>query len=160
VGFALGGDRSHFWRLSARENLAFFTALHGQSGSEAVHSIERVLGIVHLEEDADRPVREYSTGMRQRLSVARGLLGQPRLLLMDEPTSGVSIEDKFQVMDTLVRVLKEGDITTIFVEHDMEVIQRYGERVLVFDTGRVIADGEPEQVFSDPEVKKTLLGQG
>ena len=79
---------------------------------------------------------------------------------MDEPTSGVSIEDKFQVMDTLVKVLKEGDITTIFVEHDMEVIQRYGERMLVFDTGRVMADGEPTQVLSAPEIKKTLLGHG
>ena len=77
---------------------------------------------------------------------------------MDEPTSGVSIEDKFQVMDTLVAVLREGDITTIFVEHDMDVVQRYGKRVLVFDTGRVVADGEPESVLAQPEVRRAVLG--
>jgi branched-chain amino acid transport system ATP-binding protein len=83
---------------------------------------------------------------------------KPKILLMDEPTSGVSIEEKFQVMDTLVKVLQQGDITTIFVEHDMEVVQRYSERVIVFDTGRVIADGEPEKVMADPEVVRAVLG--
>ena len=78
---------------------------------------------------------------------------------MDEPTSGVSVEDKFQVMDTLVEVLRQGNITTIFVEHDMEVVQRYSRRVLGFDTGRVIADGEPEGVLAEPEVRKAVLGR-
>ena len=61
-------------------------------------------------------------------------------------------------MDTLVKVLQQSDITAIFVEHDMEVIERYSERVLVFGTGRVIADGAPEQVLASPEVKETVLG--
>lgn len=78
---------------------------------------------------------------------------------MDEPTSGVSIEDKFQIMETLMRVLQQSAITTIFVEHDMEVVQRYGRRVLVFDNGRVIADGDPASVLADPEVRKAVLGR-
>ncbi|MEE9568806.1 MAG: ABC transporter ATP-binding protein, partial [Candidatus Binatia bacterium] len=83
----------------------------------------------------------------------------PELLFMDEPTSGVSIEDKFEVMDTLVKVLEESDITTIFVEHDMEVVQRYAKRVLVFHDGRIIADDTPKNVLDDPEVKRTVLGK-
>ena len=137
---------SNFWKPMYRDTWK----------SEALETLERF----GLDDYANRAVSELPQGGRKLLDIALSFALKPRLLLMDEPTSGVSIEDKFQVMDTLVRVLKEGDITTIFVEHDMEVIQRYGERVLVFDTGRVIADGEPEQVFSDPEVKKTLLGQG
>jgi branched-chain amino acid transport system ATP-binding protein len=78
---------------------------------------------------------------------------------MDEPTSGVSIEDKFQVMDTLVTVLQQSDITTIFVEHDMDVVQRYSQRVLVFNDGKVIADGPPASVLTYPEVRKVVLGQ-
>jgi branched-chain amino acid transport system ATP-binding protein len=62
-------------------------------------------------------------------------------------------------MDTLVRVLQQADITTLFVEHDMEVVQRYGRRVLVFDNGRVIADGDPASVLADAEVRKTVLGR-
>ena len=143
---AAANESSNFWKPMYRDNWK----------SEALVTLERF----GLEDYADRAVSELPQGGRKLLDIALSFALNPKLLLMDEPTSGVSIEDKFQVMDTLVRVLKEGDITTIFVEHDMEVIQRYGERVLVFDTGRVIADGEPEQVFSDPEVKKTLLGQG
>ncbi|MBI4242381.1 MAG: hypothetical protein HY613_11765 [Candidatus Rokubacteria bacterium] len=57
-----------------------------------------------------------------------------------------------------MKVLQQSDITTIFVEHDMEVVQRYGRRVLVFDNGQVIADGKPESVLADPEVRKAVLG--
>ena len=143
---AAANQSSNFWKPMYRDTWK----------SEALETLERF----GLDDYANRAVSELPQGGRKLLDIALSFALNPKLLLMDEPTSGVSIEDKFQVMDTLVRVLKEGDITTIFVEHDMEVIQRYGERVLVFDTGRVIADGEPEQVFSDPEVKKTLLGQG
>ncbi|MFQ5520596.1 MAG: ABC transporter ATP-binding protein [Candidatus Methylomirabilia bacterium] len=108
---------------------------------------------------ADRPVSELPEGGRKLLDIALSFALKPQLLLMDEPTSGVSIEDKFQVMDTLVKVLQQSDITTIFVEHDMEVVQRYGRRVLVFDNGRVIADGKPESVLADADVRKAVLGR-
>jgi len=143
---AAANESSNFWKPIYRDTWK----------SEALEILERF----GLAEYANRAVSELPQGGRKLLDIALSFALNPKLLLMDEPTSGVSIEDKFQVMDTLVKVLKEGDITTIFVEHDMEVIQRYGERMLVFDTGRVMADGEPEQVLSDPEIKKTLLGHG
>ena len=143
---AAANESSNFWKPIYRDTWK----------SEALEILERF----GLEEYANRAVNELPQGGRKLLDIALSFALNPKLLLMDEPTSGVSIEDKFQVMDTLVKVLKEGDITTIFVEHDMEVIQRYGERMLVFDTGRVMADGEPEQVLSDPEIKKILLGHG
>ena len=143
---AAANESSNFWKPIYRDTWK----------SEANETLERF----GLAEYANRAVSELPQGGRKLLDIALSFALNPKLLLMDEPTSGVSIEDKFQVMDTLVKVLKEGDITTIFVEHDMEVIQRYGERMLVFDTGRVMADGEPSQVLSDPEIKKTLLGHG
>jgi branched-chain amino acid transport system ATP-binding protein len=143
---AAANESSNFWKPIYRDTWK----------SEALEILERF----GLAEYANRAVSELPQGGRKLLDIALSFALNPKLLLMDEPTSGVSIEDKFQVMDTLVKVLKEGDITTIFVEHDMEVIQRYGERMLVFDTGRVMADGEPSQVLSDPEIKKTLLGHG
>ena len=143
---AAANESSNFWKPIYRDTWK----------SEALEILERF----GLDEYANRAVNELPQGGRKLLDIALSFALNPKLLLMDEPTSGVSIEDKFQVMDTLVKVLKEGDITTIFVEHDMEVIQRYGERMLVFDTGRVMADGEPSQVLSDPEMKKLLLGHG
>ena len=106
-----------------------------------------------------RNVSELPEGGRKLLDIMMSFALRPKLLLMDEPTSGVSIEEKFDVMDILVKVLQESEITTIFVEHDMEVIQRYAERVLVFNDGQIIADGEPDSVLADPEVRRTVLGK-
>ena len=122
---------------------------------EGLETLERF----GIKDYAYRSVSELPEGGRKLLDIALSFALKPQLLLMDEPTSGVSIEDKFEVMDTLMKVLQESDITTIFVEHDMEVVQRYGWRVLVFDGGRVIADGKPESVLADPEVRKTMFGK-
>jgi branched-chain amino acid transport system ATP-binding protein len=117
------------------------------------------LGRFGLEAYAHRPVSELPEGGRKLLDIALAFALRPKLLLMDEPTSSVSIEDKFQVMDTLIRVVRESRLTTIFVEHDMDVVQRYGQRVLAFNDGRVIADGKPEAVLADAEVRKAVLGR-
>ncbi len=142
---AAAGEAGSFWKPIKREPWT----------SEGMAALES-FGLASY---ADREVSELPEGGRKLLDIALSFALKPKLLLMDEPTSGVSIEDKFGIMDTLVKVLQEGDITAIFVEHDMEVVQRYSERVLVFDTGRVIADGEPEQTLADPEVRKAVLGQ-
>jgi len=142
---AESGDGGSFWQSLFKESRR----------AEGLETLER-FGIGTY---AHRPVSELPEGGRKLLDIALSFALKPKLLLMDEPTSGVSIEDKFEVMDTLVKVLRESNITTIFVEHDMEVVQRYGWRVLVFDEGRVIADGKPDIVLADPEVRKTVLGR-
>lgn len=142
---AESGSGGSFWQPLFKESRR----------AEALETLKRfgLSGYTH------RPVSELPEGGRKLLDIALSFALKPKLLLMDEPTSGVSIEDKFEVMDTLVKVLQESNVTTIFVEHDMEVVQRYGRRVLVFDEGRVIADGEPDQVLADPEVRKSVLGR-
>jgi branched-chain amino acid transport system ATP-binding protein len=112
-----------------------------------------------LEAYAQRAVSELPEGGRKLLDIALSFALRPKLLLMDEPTSGVSTKDKFQIMDTLIKVVQESRLTTLFVEHDMEVVQRYGRRVLAFNEGRVIADGRPEAVLADPDVRKAVLGR-
>jgi branched-chain amino acid transport system ATP-binding protein len=138
------------------KGLGFWRPLY--QGPWVEESLE-ILDRFGLKGYTERPVGELPEGGRKLLDIALSFALKPRLLLMDEPTSGVSIEDKFQIMETLVRVLQQSAITTIFVEHDMEVVQRYGRRVLVFDNGRVIADGDPASVLADPEVRKAVLGR-
>jgi branched-chain amino acid transport system ATP-binding protein len=138
------------------KGLGFWRPLY--QGPWVEESLE-ILDRFGLKGYTERPVSELPEGGRKLLDIALSFALKPRLLLMDEPTSGVSIEDKFQVMETLMRVLQQSAITTIFVEHDMEVVQRYGRRVLVFDNGRVIADGDPASVLADPEVRKAVLGR-
>jgi branched-chain amino acid transport system ATP-binding protein len=144
--------------LAAQAGLgsALWQPLYRSQRIEEAHDILRRFGLAAY---ARRPVRELPEGGRKLLDVALSFALKPKMLLLDEPTSGVSIEDKFQIMDTLVTVLRQSDVTTVFVEHDMEVVQRYSRRVLVFDNGRVIADGPPDQVLADPEVRKAVLGR-
>jgi branched-chain amino acid transport system ATP-binding protein len=77
---------------------------------------------------------------------------------MDEPTSGVSGKEKFAVMDALLNTLKDAGVTIVFVEHDVEIVERYAERVLAFDNGRVIADGTVNVVLADKSVRQAVLG--
>ncbi|MCS7312196.1 MAG: ABC transporter ATP-binding protein [Acidobacteria bacterium] len=109
-----------------------------------------------LAEDADWPTYTLPEGKRKLLDVALALALGPRLLLMDEPTSGVSVREKFPLMDTLMETLIPAGVTVLFVEHDMDVVLRYARRVLVFQGGRVVADGDPQAVLTEvPAVPMT-----
>ncbi|HSF33958.1 MAG TPA: ABC transporter ATP-binding protein [Candidatus Tectomicrobia bacterium] len=154
--------------LSVLENILLSFAARDSKGLEGWKPLYRRLWVdkglellerFGLKPYARRSVAELPEGGRKLLDVALSFALNPTLLLMDEPTSGVSVEDKFEVMDTLAEVLRQSQITTIFVEHDMEVVERYSQRVLVFDNGQVVADGEPKSVLTNPEVRKAVLGR-
>jgi branched-chain amino acid transport system ATP-binding protein len=120
----------------------------------------QVLDRFGFKEGAEQTVSTLPEGGRKLLDVALSIALEPTLLLLDEPTSGVSVEDKFGVMDALVGVLKESGITTVFIEHDMDVVGRYADRVIVFADGAIMADGRPESVLSQEAVRRHLLGEG
>lgn len=109
---------------------------------------------------ADRPVRELPGGVRKLLDIAMALTGQPKLLLLDEPTSGVSADEKFSTMDTVIRAIEDSPepVSVVFVEHDMDIVRRYATRVVAFYSGRVIADGQADHVITDPEVQRHVTG--
>ncbi len=105
-----------------------------------------------LQSEAQRPITELPEGKRKLLDIAVSFALRPKLLLMDEPTSGVGTEETSQVMETLLSALRPSGVTVIFVEHDMEVVKRYAQRVLLLERGRVVADGTPEQVLEGAPV--------
>jgi branched-chain amino acid transport system ATP-binding protein len=98
-------------------------------------------------------------GVRKLLDIGMALAGRPNLLLLDEPTSGVSAEEKFRLMDMVMDALKAQGVTVLFVEHDMEIVARYTHRVLAFYEGRIIADGEPHAVLDDADVRRHVIGE-
>ena len=98
-------------------------------------------------------------GVRKLLDIAMAVAGRPNLLLLDEPTSGVSADEKFRLMDMVMSALKAQGVTVLFVEHDMEVVARYTHRILAFYEGRIIADGEPDAVLRDPDVRRHVIGE-
>jgi branched-chain amino acid transport system ATP-binding protein len=118
-----------------------------------------LLGSFGLAEYASRPVSELSEGGLKVLDIALSVALSPKVLLLDEPTSGVSSAEKFPVMEHVLRILRERRVTVLFVEHDMEVVSRYAERVLAFVEGRIIASGSPREILADPAVRRGVLGE-
>ena len=117
-------------------------------------ALER-LGLTHV---AERPAGLLSHGDQRLLEVAMALAQQPRLLLMDEPTQGLSVEETAQAVEVLGGLFAGGGLTVLLVEHDMEVVFRLASKMTVLHRGAVIADGDPETVKADPVVQDAYLG--
>jgi branched-chain amino acid transport system ATP-binding protein len=132
------------------------SALEGRAPEEVA---EEMLGRFALTSYRDAPASELPEGVRKLLDIAMALAVKPRLLLLDEPTSGVSAQEKFALMDLVLGAIRADRVTVLFVEHDMEVVRRYTQRVLAFYDGRIIADGEPRAVLDDPGVRKYVVGE-
>lgn len=120
--------------------------------------IDELLEVIGLGHTANRAVRELPEGMRKLIDIAAALVLNPKLIFMDEPTSGVSSHEKFEIMDTLTRALKHRSTTAIFIEHDMDVVSRYADRVAVWSTGKITLEGSPDFVLNHPDVIKNVIG--
>ena len=119
-----------------------------------------ILDLLALDNIADRLTSTLPEGMRKLADIAIALAIKPRLLLLDEPTAGVSTAEKMPLMDKIIGVLRAEKITALFVEHDMDVVERYADRVLVWDSGRVAAEGPPHQILHRADVLERIIGVG
>lgn len=131
--------------LTGRELLQLQAALYHLPGSAAKKRIEEVIGLLGLEEYADKKTGTYSGGMRRRIDLAAGLLHQPDVLVLDEPTVGLDIESRVVVWD-LLRKLREAGTTVVITSHYLEEVDALANRVAIIDRGVVIAEGTPSQL--------------
>jgi branched-chain amino acid transport system ATP-binding protein len=120
---------------------------------------EETLERFRLRDYRNAPASVLPEGVRKLLDIAMALAVKPRVLLLDEPTSGVSADEKFALMDLVLGAIRADRVSVLFVEHDMEIVRRYTERVLAFYDGRVIADGDPATVLVNPEVRRYVVGE-
>jgi branched-chain amino acid transport system ATP-binding protein len=125
----------------------------------AEEAAERLLERFGLAEYRDRNAQVLPGGVRKLLDIALAMVARPRILLLDEPTSGVSATEKFGIMQMVLDGVRAEGVTVLFVEHDMEVVGRFAERVLAFYDGRIIADAAPQVALADPEVKRYVVGR-
>lgn len=139
--------RSNIWRPWVRLQ---------SLGNDA--ELAELIDLFGLAEVINQPIRALPEGTRKLIDIALALALRPRLLLMDEPTSGVASSEKFGVMDTLINALRSRDVTSVFVEHDMEVVERYADRVAVWNEGKIQALGPPREVLNDPQVLRDVIG--
>lgn len=144
--------------LSAAQNdhLQMLRPVRTKGRLAAADDILEQMGITQYR---DEMVTAMPQGARKLLDIAIAMLGDPKMLLLDEPTSGVSMEEKHALMDTVMEVVKRRQLTVLFVEHDMEIVQKYVTRVMAFASGVVIKDGPVEEVLADVQVQTLVTGK-
>ncbi len=152
--------------LTVLDNMLVANACHDQALSfwqparraSAIERADALLERFRLTEHRERRVAELPGGIRKLLDIAMAMTGEPKLLLLDEPTSGVSAEEKFPMMEIIMTALGALPMTVLFVEHDMDIVERYADRVVAFYAGRIIADAVPEEALVDAEVRRYVTG--
>jgi ABC-2 type transport system ATP-binding protein len=149
IGYALNDERSFYWRLTGRQNLDFFAAINGLSGTRKKERIQTVLKFTRLEEMADRRFNIYSTGMRQMLVFARALLTDPLVLLIDEPTRSLDPLAAKRVREFIRKDLVESEGKTVFwATHNLFEAETSAHRIAFIDHGRIKKLGKVSQLLS------------
>lgn len=128
------------------------------SYAQATQAARRILEIFHIDHLEKELPLNLSEGDRKVLDIAMAYALESRFLLLDEPTSGVATGDKFKIMDTIISAIDRTRMATMIVEHDMDIVFDYSDRVLVLREGTIMADGKPQEVMQDKEVRATLFG--
>ena len=121
---------------------------------------DRLLDLVGMSGFANRPCGELAYGDLKRLELAVALANQPKLLLMDEPTAGMAPRERIDLMKLTARIAREQSIGILFTEHDMDVVFEHADRILVLNRGSLIAEGSPDEVRNNRQVRAIYLGEG
>ena len=150
VSFIVGDERSFHFRVSGRGNLHYFAALHGLPAGTARRRAAELLDRVGLGGAADRRYGEYSRGMRQRMAIARGLLGDPSVLLLDEPTLGLDPRGARDLRAFLrEEVIRRAGRTAIVCSNDPTEVRALGDRVLFLETGLLRGEAGPDRIEAE-----------
>jgi ABC-2 type transport system ATP-binding protein len=145
VSLVLGEERSFSYRLTGAQNLEFFAALHGHGPREARSRAARALAAVGLGSAAGQTVGTYSTGMRRRLALGRGLLGEPELLLLDEPTASLDPASARRIRALLREKLLGWGAAAVVATHDLAEAAELAGRVVCLDGGELRGEGPPSE---------------
>jgi ABC-2 type transport system ATP-binding protein len=143
LGTVLAGERSIYWKLTGRENLEYFAALYHIPAALAKKRVEELIERMEIKDRSNELVEKYSTGMRQRIAIAKALLARPPILLLDEPTLGLDPQAARRVRELIAELKQEGH-TILLTTHYLEEADQLSDRIGIIDTGKVIALDTPE----------------
>jgi ABC-2 type transport system ATP-binding protein len=155
LGTLLAGERSIYWKLSGRENLEYFAALYHIPQPIAKKRVEELIERMELKDRANELVEKYSTGMRQRVAIAKALLARPPILLLDEPTLGLDPQAARRLRELIAELKQEGH-TILLTTHYMEEADLLSDRIGIIDSGKVIALDTPDGLKHRIEQKEVI----
>lgn len=162
VSAVLEGARNVYWRLSVRENLAFFAGLHGIDPQARTDRHEAIIDTIGLTEKADEPAKNLSRGMKQKVALGCTLARETPVLFLDEPMLGLDVETTRDLQTELQRLAQEEEKTIVITSHDMDVIEAVCDRVIVLSDGDTVADDSVDNlldVFQSQSYRVQLAGK-
>lgn len=146
IGLIHSDERSFFWRLTGKQNLEFFASLYGLEGKAANERIDELLRLVELYSVRNSRFDSYSTGMKHRLSIARGLLNNPQILLVDELTTGIDPLGAMKIREFLKQLSKKMGKTILLTTHDLHEAESICDRIAILHKGKVRAVGTASEL--------------
>lgn len=155
IGLVTSDERSFYWRLTGRQNLEFFASLYSLQKEQLVESVNHALDRVDLIGVADKPFRTYSTGVKQRLAIARGLLNSPQLLILDEPSRGLDPATSASLHRLILNLCTETGMTVFLTTHQLEEAQKLCQRIAIMDKGKIVTTGTVQDLRRSLESEKT-----
>jgi branched-chain amino acid transport system ATP-binding protein len=142
--------------IAERSGLGLFTPLLTE---ERAARVDAQLKRYQIEDYRDVAASALPQGVRKLLDIAMATVRNPKLIMLDEPTSGISVEEKFGLMDIIMQALREEETTVMFIEHDMEIVERFVDRVWAFYQGEIICDAPTAVAMEDDKVREFVIGQ-
>jgi ABC-2 type transport system ATP-binding protein len=142
--------------LSAEENMSIFAKLYGIPGEKRRRTIKDLLQAVDLEQWADKPVKMFSGGMRRRLEIARGLVHEPKIFFLDEPTTGLDPVSRVAVWEMLAKLKRERNLTILMTTHYMDEADKLCDRIAIVDHGKLVALDSPLKLKASVPGKNVL----
>jgi ABC-2 type transport system ATP-binding protein len=157
IGYVVNEERSFYWRLNGRQNLEFFATLNNLSPAQAKRRIDQVLEVTGLGQDADKLFKDYSTGMRQRLAIARGLLTDPEILFMDEPTRSLDPSSAQHLRQFILEeIIQRRGKTVFFSTHNLAEAEMC-QRIAILHQGRVKICGTLQHILGLTPSRRYLI---
>ncbi|SHF24181.1 ABC-2 type transport system ATP-binding protein [Marinitoga hydrogenitolerans DSM 16785] len=156
LGVVMGGDRSLYWKLSAEENLEFFGTLYNIPKKKLRENIQMYLDYVGLDEHKKNLVETYSKGMKQRLLIAKSLISEPEILILDEPTVGLDIQVAFEYRKLLKKLNDELGLTILLTTHYLHEAEELCSRVGILKGGKIVEEGTIDYLKNKNKMEEVI----
>ena len=145
IGILFGQHSGLYERLTARENIHYFANLNGMRIKETEQKLEEISALLEMDDFLNRPAGTFSTGMRQKVLIARSIIHNPKVLMLDEPASGLDVTASRNI-HRFIGWCREMNKTVVFSSHDLGAVERISDNVLVLHKGRLLASGPPSEI--------------
>jgi sodium transport system ATP-binding protein len=160
IGILFGGEVGLYDRLTAKENIKYFAELNGMSNEEAEKSIKYLTGKLKMEEYINRRVGKFSRGMKQKVAIARSIVHEPSVILLDEPTAGLDVSASKLIHD-FIKDCKRDNKAIVFSSHSMSEVEKLCDRIVIIHKGKIIEQGTIEELkakYSKDSMEDIFMG--